>query len=282
MNYKICLFFIILCNFIEAQNTYSDIVKPKLSFTFNKSEATNPFQYVVLKTDTLYVKYNTYNDLSHLSDTLTANKKFLNKYLYTIFRLTDEYSEKPLIIKQWNCPIIVYIDKNLPRNVRKGFQNFYSQLNGIENLEIVFTNKLENANYYIKVVDQEANGYSSNFEFKSEEEKNDFMFTGATYILKKDANSKLYSCILKINIEGKNEIQLLKQLKQVFYFTLGQFSYTYRENPDSLLGNSYIDSERMGDFDLYLLKTHYKIIYDEKINGTKFKKLIKLANNRGK
>ncbi len=282
MNYKICFLFIMAYNCLNAQNSYTDIVKPKLSFTYNKSEATNPSQYVVLKKDTLYGTYKTYDDLSHLTDSLFSNRKLLNRYQSAVFNYTNANSKKPRILKQWNCPVIIYIDKNLPRNVRKDFKNFYTRFNGIENLDIQFTNNLENANYFIQVVNENVNGYNSDFEFDSEEEKINFLFTGATFNLQTDANYKLYSGILKINIEGKNEIQLLKQLKQLFYFSLGQFSYSFIDNPENLLSNSYVDSDSISDFNLYLLKIHYKIIYDEKINGTTFKDLIKLANNQRK
>lgn len=282
MTYKICFLFIFVFHFISiGQNTYSDIVKPRLSFVSNKSESTDSSKIVVLNNDTLYAKYDTYGDLSFLKDTSYSDKKIIRDYQNSLFRYSHENSKNVIILKQWNSPIVIYLDKELPKKVRKQFESFFSQVKGIDNLNISFTKDIEKANYYIKVVDEPVNGYKDDYEFESEEERNEFVFTGANYNLLTDNNAKFYSGILEINPESKDEFQMLKQLKQLFFFSLGQFTLNYYSSQENRLrSDSYNNSEHISDYDLDLLRIHYKIIYDRKINGTTFQNLMKIAKDQ--
>lgn len=179
MKCRICIILILVCHFSLGQNNYSDIVKPKLSFVSNKAEATDTTKFVVLDNDTLYVKYDKYDDLSFLNSASKEDKKNLIDYESIIFQYTDENSKKPMILKQWNCPIVLYLDKNIPKNVRKCFTSFFSQIDGIENLSVSFTKNINDSNYLIKLVDEPVNGYGDDFEFENEEEKNNYIFTGS-------------------------------------------------------------------------------------------------------
>ena len=74
---------------------------------------------------------------------------------------------------------MLYLDKNIPKNVRKRFTSFFSQIDGIENLSVSFTKNINDSNYLIKLVDEPVNGYGDDFEFENEEEKNNYIFTGS-------------------------------------------------------------------------------------------------------
>ena len=89
MKCRICIILILVCHFSLVQNNYSDIVKPKLSFVSNKAEATDTTKFVVLDNDTLYVKYDKYDDLSFLNSASKEDKKNLIDYESIIFQYTD-------------------------------------------------------------------------------------------------------------------------------------------------------------------------------------------------
>src|SRR5690606_7114359 len=156
MKYIYSGFFIIICQFVLGQNEYIDIIQPRLSFVHNVKRASDSVNFVVLnKTDTLYPKYKTDVDLSYLNASNYSTENIIGRYKILAFQFTTAKSKKIYELKQWNTPIIVFMDDNLPKEVIKKFKTFYSQIKGIPNLSISFTNNLENSNYFIKTVSKE-------------------------------------------------------------------------------------------------------------------------------
>src|SRR5690606_8501785 len=154
---------------------------PRLSFVHNVKRASDSVNFVVLnKTDTLYPKYKTDVDLSYLNASNYSTENIIGRYKILAFQFTTAKSKKIYELKQWNTPIIVFMDDNLPKEVIKKFKTFYSQIKGIPNLSISFTNNLENSNYFIKTVSKEINGYDKDFEFYSEEDRLNSPLTGGT------------------------------------------------------------------------------------------------------
>lgn len=279
---RFILFFLIIFISIKAecQESYSDIVKPRLSFVTDKNDATDLNEWVIIHKDTFYSKYNTKHDLSYLDESLYSEDLYYY-YEYLAFRFTDENSKKIHYIIQWAAPIVIYMDKELPESVRSQFEDFYSQIKGIENLKISFTSKLENANYYIKTTSKTIKGYNDDYTFTSEKEKQNHALTGGTYKLQiDDNNNKYYSCILTVNPSNKDEINLLKQLKQLFYMSLGNFFISESFDEESILSTKYDNDSKISELDLDILKVHYALIYDQKINSTTFKKLLELSKKK--
>ncbi len=277
MKKKLFYLFVCISNFVLCQNNVEDIVKPRLSFVSDKNIATDLSKIIVLEKDTLFSKYKTY-DLTFLNDSLYS-EDFFFKYEYMVFQFTDENSKKIYHIQQWSTPIIVYLDKELPKTVRKEFEEFYSQIKGIKNLKISFTTKLENANYFVKATSKTVNGYDNDYKFPDEESRRNNVLTGSTFKLQSDYNNKYFSGILTVNPSEKDETLLLKQLKQMFFMSLGRFFVSNEFEEESILSSKYVNSKVVSQSDLDILKVHYEIIYDQAINGTTFKKLKEIANN---
>lgn len=276
MKFKLFYFIVFICFTAESQEKYTDIIKPRVSFVSEKAKSTDLTKWVVIDRDTFYSKYKTNYDLSYLDESLYAEELFFI-YEYFVFQFTDENSEKAYNIFQWSTPIVVYLDKKIPETVRKQFEDFFSQINNIDNLRISFTSKLENANYFIKTSSKIINGYKDDFKFSSEEKRKNSIYTGITFEMSTDNNHKYYSCILTINTSEKDDIKLLQQLKQLFFVSLGKFSVSESFEKESLFSTNYDNNSKILDSDLDVLRVHYGIIYDREINGTTFKKLIKLS-----
>jgi hypothetical protein len=193
------------------------------------------------------------------------------------FAVSNNKLKSEFELKQWNAPIVVYFDKQIPKPVVKQFETFYNQISSLEHLRIGFTSNIKKANYYIKTTSESINAYNEDFKFDSEIERENSYFTGATYLLDTDDNNKFYNGILTINIErGKSNMAILKQLKQLFFLSLGNFDTGFKIDESSLLSNNYKNTDTFSKFDLDLLKLHYSIIYPQKIDDRTFSKLMKL------
>lgn len=268
-----CFNFILFSAF--AQNSYFDIVKPRIDCLPNNKPALKNGEYIVLTKDTLYTKMRLEPNLDFVKST-KERRRIVYRYESQIFRFEDSTS----ILKQWNSDIVVYLDKQIPKEVSENLMTFYEQINEINNLNILFTSKLKDANYYIKVTSEKVNVYGEDYKFDSEEERLKDIYTGATYRIITDNNYKNYAGILKINISNSDNEFLLKQLKQMFFISLGQFYKYYGYEETSLLSDKYNNSNTISDNDLELLRMHYAIIYEQKINGNTFKALQEIQKNQ--
>lgn len=268
-----CFNFILFSAF--AQNSYFDIVKPRIDCLPNNKPALQNGEYIVLTKDTLYPKMRLEPNLDFVKST-KERRRIVSRYESQIFRFEDSTS----ILKQWNSDIVVYLDKQIPKGVSENLMTFYEQINEINNLNILFTSKLKDANYYIKVTSEKVNVYGEDYKFNSEEERLKDIYTCATYRIITDNNYKNYAGVLKINISNSDNEFLLKQLKQMFFISLGQFYKYYGYEETSLLSDKYNNSNTISDNDLELLRMHYAIIYEQKINGNTFKALQKIQKNQ--
>lgn len=273
--YLLCL----LCSSMAfSQGNYSDIVKPRLSFVSDKYEATDLQDYIALCVhDTLYAKYKTGLKLSSLNDSLFKDANFVGKYMNTFYYRNDKDKR---YISQWSVPLVVHIDKKITKSTRENFETFFAQINNVENLNISFTSNIKKANYQIKVVDTVVNAYSKNYTFENETDRKNSFRTGATYKMLSDGNYKRFSGYLLINLEDKSEDLILKQLKQLFYMSLGQFTFSSKYNEDSIFSNKYDNRSQLIPDDLNILNLHYATIYDKKINQSTFKKIYLLINTK--
>jgi hypothetical protein len=274
------LFLYLVSISLFSQTNLDQFFEPRLLFDSQENITDQNTEIIILETDTLYnLNSNTY-DLSFLNDSLYI-EKFIKLYNAIGFGASNNELKREFVLKQWNAPIVIYFDKQIPKPVVKDFEIFYNQISSLEHLKISFTSNIKKANYYIKTTSESINAYNEDFKFDSEIERENSYFTGATYHLDTDGNNKFYNGILTINIErGNTNVAILKQLKQLFFLSLGNFDIGFKIDESSLLSNDYINSETFSRFDLDLLKLHYSIIYPQKIDNRTFTKLIKFSKTQ--
>lgn len=271
---------LVVSSMVNSQTILETSIKPRLSFNYNNINDKKVCKIISKSEDTLYGCYNKTINLDYLNESLYHEGLF-KRYRMMIFRFSNSKSKTVHYLKQWSTPIVIYIDKNLPKTIREKFKDFYAQLKNIPNLNITFTNNFDRANYYIKTTSKEVNGYSEDYEFRSEKARENSILTGANYNLYKDKNEKHYAGILKIKISNSKSNEMrLKQLKQLFFMSLGQFSTGLSVPKNSLLHRSYDNSDTIISHDLDYLKLHYGTIYSQKIDGTTFEELIKIYEAR--
>ncbi|WP_418511734.1 hypothetical protein [Corallibacter sp.] len=259
---QLLLFSIFFFSYVSYSQTYSSIVKPRISF-IDESRTLNP-------------------DLDYLNASNYEYENMIKYYQRIVFCTIYDDTLYNYKLMQWSTDIVIYLDKNLPKSVANGFYDFISKsnINSVNNLNISFTKKVSEANYIIKMTPKMVNGYDKDFEFDSEEERKNSFLTGGTYELSTDQNNKFYSAVLEMSSKlKKTDDQFLKQLKQLFFKSLGNFVADNYKDTDSLLHKAYINSDTISEFDMNILKIHYGIIYEQIINGSKFRSLVKLANS---
>ncbi len=270
---------LIITSFINSsfsQNNTDDIIPYKRSFSIKKNELDKNEEKILIDNDTLYVNQSLHYNLSHLNSGSYSREKILTLYRSLVFHNSNEKTKNAVYLKQWNDDITICIDKKLPKQVIKDFKTFFSDINkyNIDNLNISFTNNIEKANFYIKTTSKIIN--EEDYKFDSEEVKDKSLLYGATYDLTTDKNNKFYNGILLVNPSQSNsESRLLRQLKQLFYSSLGNFCINSYIDESSLLYKNCTNLKTISQLDIDLLRIHYGIIYDQKISRGIFKKLIK-------
>lgn len=277
---------ILICCFIssnicvKAQDNYYNIVKPRINVIPNKGQAVDTDEYIVLKRDTLYAPLKEEPNLDFVESS-RERRKLVYNYEAQVFRLTTEKSKTVYRLKQWSVPIIVYIDKDIPKEIRNDFITFFSQIKNIDNLSISFTSKLKDANYYIKTSTETINIYGDDDDFETEEERLNSTYYAGTYRLITDDNYKLHAGVLKVNLNDiPNDTKLLRQLKQLFFMSLGNFYLLNYYPEDSLLSEKYKNNDEFSIADINMLKMHYSIVYEQIINGSMFNKLQNLQKRK--
>lgn len=276
------LVFIIFTNSLLAQNKFDSIVPHKRLFSSKQIYSSkNVREQVIISNDTLYDNYNfsELEDVNYLNPSAYSYKNIFKTYQFAVFCNSTETSKTVYELKQWNTAIVVYLDPKLPKSIRKAFKTFFSSINKheIKNLNITFTNNIEKANFYIKTSSETIYTYGEDYVFNKKIDKEESITTGAIYHLLTDNNNKFYSGILSVNpSQSRTETKLLKQLKQMFFISLGHFQFSKYIGKDSLLSMEYNNSNKITEKDIELLRIHYGAIYDQRINGTTFKKLLNI------
>lgn len=255
-----------------GQNQYHDIIEPRLVFSTHKKASMDMGGIVVLKKDTLYGQFNNNVDLSYL-DLLIENEEFYKYYRKIVF----QYSQRQYLL-QWSVPIKIYIDQKFPKSIVEKFKAFYSQIKGVKNLNISFVNKIKDANYHIKLTENQINSYGEDYEFYSDTERENSIYTGSIYSLIIDKNYKFYGGTLHLNVERlKDKNRALNQLKQMFFMSLGNFMPDFSsKNQNSLNAKNYLPQDSISELDLKLLRVHYSTIYEQPVNQQSFIRLINL------
>jgi len=230
--------------------------KKKYTLQRNNKDVVKSKDYIILKEDTLENSKSDvviknletfcecFNDLSYLT-----------RYGNSIQFVTSKNKGKPFA-EQWNSKIIYYLDRRIPRKVRKDFKIFTDQFIGIDNLVISSTKKYKNSNLYITTTKQT--------EVKDSLFNSDSPYSLIKAEMFRDKNYKMFGGIIEINEEVfENRELTLRKLKQMFFFSLGIFRANKTAPEDSLLSYEYMHEELMSEFDLKILKTHYYKIYPQ-------------------
>ena len=284
MRKTITLFFgiwsFMFCISAFSQNYYEQLLPSRLDFS-NEKPKDFKGKILVLEEDTLFAKKHSAKDLSFLKPSQYNYQNIIEQYQLIAFYPVFTDTKNSYYLPQWSSDIVVYLDPKLPEEVKVKFEKFYSDvsLKNVKNLKISFTNQLKNANYQIKTTEEDINGYEKDFEFKTEQDRRKNMYTGATYSLHSDKNRKYYAATLYINPKkiGTNEL-VLKRLKRVFYYSLGNFSTALvQENKNSLLDQEYNNSHKISTFDLNILSIHYGVLYDHLVDYHIHRRLTQLA-----
>ncbi|WP_104733906.1 hypothetical protein [Hanstruepera ponticola] len=273
-------FFIILTFSVKAQDSYFEIVKPRIEVIQKEKNVLNTDNYIALTNDTLYIPIKSEPNLDFVKSSYDRRKLVYN-YEAQVFRLTTEKSKTTYRLKQWSVPIIVYFDKKISKEVKNDFIIFFSQINDIRNLNFSFTSKINEANYYIKSTNETINSYGDDNEFETKEELLNSTHFAGTYLIITDETDKFIGGVMKLNLDDMpNQEKLLRQIKQLFFMSLGNFYLSSHYPEDSILSKNYNNSNDLSKNDLDILKMHYSIIYDQKINGTIFNRLQKLQKRQ--
>ncbi len=174
------------------------------------------------------------------------DSKYNNAYRSHVYTYDKDY-ENRLIPKHWGRPVVIYLDKKIPKEVRKDFMFFVSLIPKHQNFKISFTNKINEANYYIK----------NTSEFI--EHKTSDSLPQITYNLITDNTYKMIGGILKMNCQSLGSLDNQKKLlRQYFFLSLCQFCFKNSiESENSLLSKKYVLSNSLSNYDSVLFITHY-------------------------
>lgn len=215
------------------------------------------------------VNYN--NELPRiLNCKLINNDTLVRLYKNVVFNNANCGVYDPVIAKQWNSTIKVYIDKSLPKKDRKAFIKFYKQLNVLEHLKIEFVKDIEKSNYLITSTKEDLltkTGLTDKDET--------YIYSHVDYSAFNDANSKFYGCKMEININAIiDKTLIIKKLKQLFFISLGQFVGDKSIKSNSLISYNYANNEQISQSDLQLLQLHYLQLHNKPISCSSFSKII--------
>lgn len=214
------------------------------------------------------------------SETITKNFKFVYPSVAFGSLNTKRHTKKNFPLRQWNEPIKVFIDKSFPKKSKtdiEKFINIFSNLK-IPNLKIELVKKKSVANYYITTTNEEIGVLLDEKkldQYYGDVVKNRYK-DNAKYYLTTDNNEKIYTCVLKVNLETfEKDKNILTKVKMFFFSTLGGFHPLLYNNKKSLLHPKYINNDTISSFDINVLRTHYNYIYPYKVDFNLFKQIEK-------
>lgn len=249
--------------------------------TIEASNMESNSEKIIIDNDTL-IDISSKSNLSSLLDrTIINDTKFLRQYRYIVFRSFNTSKNSTVRLVQWNAPVVIYLDKAIPKIIKEEFKAFISQFKGINNLSITISSEIDDANYLVTLVNEKIQVYTEDqLKNYDEDQKKELTFLNMTYNLINDNNDKYYCATLKINkasvLEDPNTIT---KLKKAFFMSLGSFTEVLISNKESFLNSSYINNKEISEFDKNILKVHYNTIYDFKVDLKTFIEIEKSLKN---
>ncbi|WP_034059102.1 hypothetical protein [Lacinutrix jangbogonensis] len=274
MKHLIITFFCIIS--IQVFSQEESIIKLKKSYRIANSNKSITLRFpkkTTITLDTTIVEIDS-SQLNFLKDfSLLDNTNFTRKYKWHAF---GRYENRN--ITQIIGPVYIFLDEDLPKNIKLKFIAFIEDIPAIDNLSFSFTDDFEKANYFIDVLDIDVSAFTQ--KQKTELTENEMIndtFSEMTYKFYANENSKLISCHYKINRSIINDASFLIKLKKGFFRSLGNFFESKYAPKVSLLYNKpSSEIEFVTDYDIIMLKYHYQYLYNFKVNLGQFDTLIEL------
>lgn len=255
-------------------NTKKEFISIK---TLNKEKRKNIKDYIILDNDTLVNSNRAllFDNNQQFCEYYKSNEYFNNYNAAVSYELLKK-SDRIAVSKQWNSEIFVYLDKSIPKKLRKKFTSFFKQIDSINNFKLSFSKSIDQANYVIKVSDSTITNYKTD----TREYDETYTYSRIKCNLLRDKDNKIYGAITLVDASLLNNKPLmLKKLKQIFFISTGQFNQVNFAPSESLLSPDYIDSIKIAEFDINFLKTHYFKIYSRPFNKLDAFKLSKKAKS---
>ncbi|WP_375241966.1 hypothetical protein [Lacinutrix sp.] len=189
-------FFCFLSLHLYSQN--EDIITLNKSYEISSTDKTLTVMFPKKETiaiDTTVVKIYS-SQLHFLKDfSILDNTSFIKNYKKHVFK-----SSKIRKINQFAAPIVIYIDKKLPKKVISDFTDFINDIPKIKNLEFSITNDIDNANYFIEVLNTEVSAFTNKHKEDLDEDAiKNYTFSRMTYKMYNNSNNKFISCHYKIS-----------------------------------------------------------------------------------
>jgi hypothetical protein len=280
MNYKLPLagmIFIFSVIGSLAQKNGSDLYKTYISIdNVLDSEGS---ELMILKNDTLVRSDRTFGKVA---DKQIYQDDFIyEKYLQFAFSKvnSDKDSKYRVPIIQWKEDVEIYLDKDLPRGLRKRFESHvndsYSQ---IPNLSIDFTRHKNEAS--IAIINTKKSVYeidpgSKKYKFYQEQFPDGLPFDHIKLQQSSNYDGMRNPALVQINYDAINsEDAALKKMKHLFYLMLTGFRPSNYGNVGSFTTFGYENQEILEEMDRKLLKMHYHVVWDK---GPTYKDFIKLT-----
>ncbi|WCO03336.1 hypothetical protein [Psychroserpens ponticola] len=278
-NKQIVILFVLCFTFnCHSQIDVSSVLPIRVLYTKDINDA-DKMNYVVTSKDTFYAKSKVIKNLNHLkSGAYDVNT--MNSYLNSVFPFKSKSCIEISHLNQWTSSIVIYFDKDIPKETIKDIKAFYKDISSIKNFNIIFTKDINEANYRIKLTSEILKKKSVCFSFDNIKNEEKFIFNNCKYSLIPDSNNNVISCILEVNDKLlKDKELLLSNIKQALFLSFCHFYPDhFLENDNSFLSTRYKNNDVISDFDLNLLKIHYAEIYNCKVEKQTLIDLYHLVN----
>jgi len=199
---------------------------------------------------------------------------------YKIHAFGNKYNRTRKIL-QWKVPVLVFIDKSFPKAAKLELTSFIKQITGINNLEVKLVKKLKDANYYIRLTDEEASGYSeSHYKARTQDQIEKLVFTDIDYNIFTDRRNTFYGANFIVSESLFDKKYAIQKLKKGFLITLCQFTSSSRVNKENILhSDNFNKIDKIPNHDLNLLKLHYATLYSIDVNQVVFNQIVEHINN---
>lgn len=171
-------------------------------------------------------------------------------------------------LKHFKVPVVIFFDRGFSKNQINNFKKFVLSFPKIENLEISFTKDIEKANYFFDIVNYNVSAYKKEQieEYETYADKSKLTFLNMAFTNLQDLNNKLISCHYLINESILNDSDFLSKLKKGFYISLARLNPKPIAPNQSILGLGFNENNILSSYDGQMLKFHYELMYDFKIN----------------
>ncbi|WP_194852033.1 hypothetical protein [Nonlabens antarcticus] len=235
---------------------------------------------MILKSDTLVRSDRTFGKVADKE--IYQDDFIYKKYLQFAFSKAnnDKDSKYRVPIIQWKEDIEIYLDKNLPKGLRKRFESHVNDsYRQIPNLLIDFTRHKNEASIAFINTDKavyQINPESRKYKYYQKQFPDGLPFDHIKLQQSSNFDGMRNPALVQINYDIINfEDAALKKMKHLFYLILTGFRPSNYGNVGSFTTYGYENQEVIEEMDRDLLKMHYHVIWNK---GPTYKDFISLTN----